>query len=241
MMTKRSSHMPAVTHKATKIIAGSSRKIWIFDVAQTALSLIEQAPAGRELSPSIAASPTLLAWTRFTNASGASKIAIYDKFSKELAVSSSSIPGRNLALTWVKNNTLAIIQNDDSLYLYDVSTQQFQKLADDVKNFEAASDGSMIAAVENKSLEIFSFTDANTYHRFNLPDMANVARVLWYKDMNHLFVVYADHVSFLDIDDLGVSNFTTVAQGTLPFYDASANSLYLVAPASKLIRFDFPN
>jgi hypothetical protein len=43
----------------------------------------------------------------------------------------------------------------------------------------------------------------------------------------------------LDIQDMSLTNFTTVAEGTKSQYDPSANALYLVDPQENLIRFDF--
>jgi len=228
-------------YDSTKIIYGNKQKIWIWDAAQATSSVIERAPARDTLGSWVAASASSIAWTRFAGTSETSRVVLYDKFSGDITKSSSTIPGRTVALKWIGNGALGILTDGGSLYRYDASADQFKKLADDVKNFEVAGDGSLLAAVENKSLEIFSFTDASTYRRFNLPDMANVTGVRWYKDMNHLFVNYADHISFLELGDLGLNNFTTIAEGSSPFYDASANALYLVSAGSKLIRFDFPN
>ena len=118
---------------------------------------------------------------------------------------------------------------------------QLQKLADDVKYFAATDDGSAIAALENRSFEIFPLVGAQTYHRFNVPSVADALSVIWYQDMNHLFVVYPDHVSFLDLDDLSLRNFITVAEGTLPLYNSQENILYIIDFSKKLQQFDFPS
>lgn len=123
-------------------------------------------------------------------------------------------------------------------------------LANDVRDFSVTSDGSMIAALEHRSIEIFSLNDASGYYRFNLPDVAGIARLIWYKDRTHLFVVYKNSISFLDFDDAGLANFTTVAQGlpaivsaaagTLPFYNPQTNALYVLGPNRQWLRYDFP-
>ena len=98
----------------------------------------------------------------------------------------------------------------------------------------------MIATLENRSVEIFSLADSSNYFRFNIPNVDEVQKLIWYKDDNHLFVAYPDHVALLDLADYGLTNFATVAIGTSPEYDPQNNSLYLIAPSSTLIRFDFP-
>ncbi len=226
---------------ATKVVAAGDRRVWIVDAALASSSMIEQVPAGTVLGTAPPAlSPAFIAWTRFRNASGTT-VVLYDKFTKTTTKSALAVPGETLALAWATPNLLAVLQNDGALYLYDINAATFQKLADSVKTFSVADDGSAIAALEERSLEVLPLTDAQTYHRFNLPDVKNAVRTIWYKDMNHLFVVYPDSVSFLDIDDLGLRNFVTVAKGTLPLYKPQENIFYLINSSSKLAQFDFPS
>jgi hypothetical protein len=226
---------------ATKIIAQSSQRIWIYDLAASTLSPVARAAAGETIAAAPAASASFLAWTRSQNDSDASAVTSYGKFSKTLSVGSSTAPGRTIQLAWINNTLLGVLQNDGSLYLYDTGTQTFQKLADDVKDFAAADDGSAIAALEHRSVEILPFADTQTYHRFNLPDTAAAEHLIWYKDRDHLFVEYPDHVSFLDIDDLGLRNFVAASNGSSPLYNLQENILYLINSSGKLVRFDFPS
>lgn len=235
------SNLTVDSYDPTKLIAGSSQRIWILDAPRATMTPIERAPAGKTLGSPLAISPSLMAWTRFTNASGTSAIVLYDTFAKTTSVSSSTIAGRTITLKWVGTNLLGALQDDGSLYLYDVQARQFQKVADDVRDFEPAGDGSAIAALEHRSLEILPVTDAQTYHRFNLPDVSGAERVVWYRDMNHLFVIYPGSISFLDLDDLGLQNFVSVAKGTSPLYKSGENILYLINSAQKLEQFDFPS
>lgn len=222
----------------TKIIAGDPKKILIFDTAEGLFAPVGQAVVGTALGPSLAPSPSLLAWTSFSEASGTSAVGLYDTFAKTTTISSTTVSGRTTMLHWISSQNLGVLQDDGSLYIHNTANGQFQKLADDVLSFAATPDGSMIAAVEQSSLEIFSFTDAGTYHRFNLP---GVSRVIWYSDMDHLFIVYPNRVAFLDLEDAGLNNLTTVAQGTAPFYDALTNELSLITPTHQLVQFTFPN
>ena len=93
-------------YDATTIIASGARRIWIFDATQATTTIVENAPAGVALGTPIAASPSLLAWTRFNAASSTSAVVLYDKFSKTAAVSSSTIPGTTQKLAWIGNSLL---------------------------------------------------------------------------------------------------------------------------------------
>lgn len=229
-------------YDATAIVASGVRQIWIFDASATTTTLVESAPRGTTLGAApVAASPSRLAWARVNAASSTSAVVTYDKFSKMIAVSSSTLPGKTQELKWITNSLLGILQDDGSLYTYDASGHIFQKLADDVKDFAAASDGTALAALENQSFEVFPFANAQTYHRFNLPNVADAKRIIWYKDANHLFVIYPDSVAFLDLDDLGLRNLLLVANGNDPLYSPQENVFYLINSAQKLEQFDFPS
>ena len=232
------------------IIAAGSHQMWFIDTAAMSAEggsasdgksmLAEATPIGETYGKAVAVGSLLIAWTESKKSGVSSTIEIYDKSSEEVTASS-SIPGKNNELKWIKDNLLGILQNDGELYLYDVGGQSIKKIADDVKDFATTENGSSIAALENKSMEIIPTTGvSDDYYRFNLPDIANAQRIAWYKDNMHLFIEYGDRVSFLDLKDAGLNNFTTVAVGTAPFYDADKNALYIINPAQNLIRFDFP-
>jgi hypothetical protein len=151
---------------------------------------------------------------------------------------STSIAGKNNSILWIMNSLAGIVQNDGQFYLY-TTNGALQKIADDVKTFAATVDASLLAALEPKSLEVLSPTDPTIYYRFNLPDMASAQSVIWYRDRTHLFVVYPDHVSFLDLQDASLTNFTTIGYGTDPVYDAQQNVLYIKNTAGKFLQYHF--
>lgn len=235
---------PATTIVATSTIEhgetltkSASGAYLLYDPAE-AMTTTLKIPANAE-NPALGP-PPFIAWTKFDEASDTSEIVIYNLGMGAEATSTATLPGNTVTLKWIGSNALGAIQNDNTLYLYTINTGQFQQLADDVKDFAGAGDGSILAALEHHSLEIFPFTNAETYARFNLPDVADAESVIWYKDLTHLFVVYPDHVAFLDLDDLALTNFTTVASGTAPSYNATTNELTLTTPSGTLARFDFP-
>jgi hypothetical protein len=148
--------------------------------------------------------------------------------------------GTNAAANWIDPNTFGLLQTDGELYSYTLGTDAPKKLADDVINFAATDDGSMIAALERSSLEVFSLNGDNNYYRFNIPDVTHATKLIWYQDRTHLFVIYPDHISFLDLADNDLANFIMVARGTQPRYDAKSNSLFIVNPNGTLVRYQFP-
>ena len=237
-------------HDPGIMIAAGPSQIWFIDATTISsqggsssggnVTLIEKTPVGETHGSVIAAGSSFIAWTESKKSDVSSTIIIYDKYSGEI-IASSTVPGKNSELKWIKDNLLGVLQNDGELYLYDAGTQSIEKVADDTKDFAATENGSSIAALENGSMEIIPTTGASDdYYRFNLPDIANAYHVTWYKDATHLFVGYGNHVSFLDLKDAGLNNFTTVTIGTAPLYDTDKNALYLINPTENLIRFDFP-
>jgi hypothetical protein len=225
-------------YDGSRIIAAGPKKIWSFDINQSIATSIERISGSATINPALAIGSQLIAWSE-ESAQGTSTVLIYDQYAQAIN-GSTTFATQNKKLTWINGNTLGIVQADGSFYLYDTDTQTLEKMADDVTDFSASADGTMIATLEHKSVEIFSLSDPSEYYRFNLPAIGDVQRLLWYKDDNHLFVAYPDHVAFLDFSDSGLNNFTTIANGTSSSYDPTTNSLYLINTSGTLARFDFP-
>jgi len=210
---------------------------------------IPQATSTRLVPPSgaqaVAFDPTNLqtvAWSKPASATAHTSAIFYRTDPSAAPVkSSSTFPGTTVALTWITPAELGVLQNDGKLFLYHTDTGSEEKIADDVTHFAATSDGSLIAALERNGLEIFSYTDSQTYHRFNLPNAGAATGLAWYKNMDHLFIVFPDHVAFLALDDLGLANVTTVANGTDALYDPGANALYLLNPSGAPTSYAFPD
>lgn len=222
------------------IIAQEPSKIWTMNTTSAQATPIKKASVGETIGGSVAVGSSFIAWTDSKNPASSSSITIYDALAGTIAASS-TVPGKNNELTWIKDDTLGILQTDGELYLYDTGMHSITHVADDVRYFSATKDGSSIAALENGSLEIVPLTgNSYDYYRFNLPNIMDARRVIWYKDDAHLFIEYSNHVSFLDLTDASLNNFTTIALGVSPVYDADQNALYIIDPDQNLIRFDFP-
>ncbi|MGD1003466.1 MAG: hypothetical protein ABR884_02725 [Minisyncoccia bacterium] len=223
----------------TNIIAQTPTQIVGIDSDTHRAIAIDTAPMGEAIESPIAVSPSVMAWARYT--AGTSQIIVYDKFSGDTTDDSLVINGSIRQLAWVRNNVLGILSSDNTLYLYNVPNEQLTTLANDVKQFYPTVDGSALAALEYHGLEVFASNGVPDYYRFDLPDVADVQGLMWYKDDTHLFVQYPDHVAFLDLADTAIKNLTIVSLGTDPSYDPQENSLYLIDTGQKLIRFDFPS
>ncbi len=223
----------------TTALAVLPGRVWSIDLGTGIASTIGTASSGSTIAPFMAASQPFLAWSAFSTTADSSKISVYDKFAGRIAVSPINVAGATQGLAWITNDELGIVQSDGSLYIYTVSSNNLRQLASDVKAFYPTVDGNLIAALENESVEIFDFA-GNDYYRFNLPDMADVKSLTWYKDETHLFVNYPSSVAFFDLADTSLINVTTISAGTISSYDPQSNALYLLNQGS-INRFDFPN
>ncbi len=227
----------------TGILVQTPAKIVRIDAGTRHVTAIDTVPAGRTIGSPLAISPTTMAWARFDPASRTSEIMVYDKFSGDLIDSSLVVPGAVRQLAWVNANELGILESDDILRIYNVPNEQLSTLADDVKRFFPAPDGSAVAALEYHSTEIFVPNGTPDYYRFNLPGVGDIVGLAWYRDDTHLFVQYPDRIAFLDLADTALRNITTIspiAPGSTPVYDPQENSLYLIDQDRRLVRFDFP-
>jgi hypothetical protein len=226
-----------------QIAAITQSRLWIMDLATQGLAHSERVPSGAVFAPTVAFSPSWIAWTTYTPTLNVSSLNLYNFDADVSASSSATIPGETQKIQWLSGSTFAVLQNTGELYQYDLGSQAFIKMTGDATAFAASDDGAMLAALGQHSLEVFALAptdNSNIYWRFNLPDIAGVQKLIWYRDDRHLFVVYPDRVAFLDLADSSLTNFTTIAYGTSPEYDPSANALYLLDTQKNLVRFDFP-
>ena len=226
-------------YDATLAIAGNQSHVWLMNLATQGIVRAENAAPGY-IFEKPSAFPRGVAWSMFQTSKNVSSVRWYDDSSGLARQNTSIIPGQTEKLGIISGFTFAVLQNDGELYRYNASTDSFTKIADDVVNFGVSPDGTMLAAVERASMEIFSLK-TNDYWRLNLADENNVEGIAWYRDDTHLFIIYPDRVAFLDLNDAALANFTTVTQGSSPAYDASANALYAIDPKKHLARFDFPD
>ncbi|HVN26152.1 MAG TPA: hypothetical protein VMT99_00670 [Candidatus Paceibacterota bacterium] len=219
-------------------LALTGSRVWSVDFAGLSVTPIATSSPQDSIAPTLAASQSESAWSEIETASDTSRISVYDNFSG-LVIGRVEVPGATQTLGWLSDSSLGILQTNGSLYIYDLPTQALRSIASDVKSFYPSPDGTLVAALERSSLEIFDFAD-DDYYRFNLPDMATIQGLAWYKDENHLFITYPDRIAFFDLADTSLMNVTPVAHGTDPLYDPQENALYVVQ-GGNVKRFTFPS
>jgi len=185
----------------------------------------------------MAASPSWISWANADYKTGESVLTFYNRSSRSVQ-SETNIAGKLTKLFFRNDDELGILQGDGGLYTIS-SGGEPQKLASDVRDFEFSPSGDRVAALENQALEIFAFNREKDYWRFRLPSTEKIERVEWYKDENHIFIIYPDEIKFLDINDKNLENFPTIASGSNAKYDAKSNTLYFVKE-NQLRKIVFP-
>lgn len=220
-----------------EIVVSNSKELFLLNIDQNKLSGVYKSK--NTLTGKIAASQLFVALTEFNAAGNTSTIIVYEKLGQKIRKGTPEINGASKDLEFIAPNKLALLQDDGELYIYDLDKNKLQKIADDVKDFRFTNDASAVAALENKSLEIFYFDKEHNYYRFNLPNINLANGIIWYYDKEHLFVTYPDQIKFLDIRDSSLKNFATAAETNLAKYDEKNNTLYFTSEGM-LKRIDFP-
>ncbi len=185
----------------------------------------------------MAISPSWIAWTNLNYKTGNSVLTFYNRSSRSVE-SQIDITGKLIKLSFRNDDELGILQNDGGLYTIS-SGGQPQKLASDVRDFEFSTNGNKVVALENQSIEIFAFNQDKDYWRFRLSETEKIEQVEWYKDENHIFIIYPGEIRFLDINDKSLENFLIIATGSNFRYDVKSNTLYLIKE-NQLKKIVFP-
>ncbi len=185
----------------------------------------------------IATSPSWIAWTGPDYKTGKSILTFYSRSSHSVQ-SQTDIAGKLTKLFFRNDDELGILQSDGELYTIS-SGGLPQKLAGDVRDFRFSASGGKVVALEHQALEIFAFNQDKDYWRFRLPETEKVERVEWYKDENHIFIIYPDETKFLDLNDKNLENFPVITTGSNFQYDAKSNTLYFIKE-NQLKKIVFP-
>ncbi len=216
----------AILRTADKIFSIDLRNGQILTLASSSLTI-----------SGMAASPSWIAWTSLDYKTGKSVLTFYNRSSRSVQ-GQIDIADKLIKLFFRNDSELGILQSDGGLYTIS-SGGQPQKLASDVRDFEFSPNGGKVAALENQALEIFAFNQDKDYWRFRLPDTEKIEGIKWYKDENHIFIIYPDEIKFLDLNDKGLENFPTIAIGSKAQYDAKTNTLYFIKE-NRLKKLVFP-
>lgn len=168
-----------------------------------------------------------LVWVEYNSSKNVSNFKILQRILSTQKINLVSLPFKNEKIL-IKNNTLFILQNDGSLYKYDLIDQKLNSLASDVRNFYLNDDATMLLAQEFNAIEVFNLKDPTDYWRFDMPDSKDIIKISWFKDSRNIFLHYKDKVLFLELDDLKKENIQTIALTNYGEYDKKTNRFYFI-------------
>ncbi|MBI4086258.1 MAG: hypothetical protein HY433_03410 [Candidatus Liptonbacteria bacterium] len=206
------------------LLLQTSDSVSVFDISNNKLSATEKSSS---TIIQFTASAYWFAWTTFNARGNTSDLTLYNRAS-QTRLNGKTFAGKTVKLDFRNGNKLGILQDDGGFYVERTGENPAQKTASDVKDFSFSKNKDLVAALEHNSVEIFSFGSENDYWRFRLPDNEKIERLEWYKDANHLFVIYPETVRFLDLNDKALENFPIIASGKPALYDEQSNKLYFV-------------
>jgi len=187
------------------------------------------------------ASRSRLAWSSFDSTKKTSALFVYNRAENAYENNPSVLPGKTVKMEWSAENMLAVLQDDGELYIRRPGTQPLDKLASDAKDFFFAPEGDKIAVLEKDAIEVFDFENRfRPYFKFAPADVRDVQNLVWYEDREHLFLVYADAVKLLDLQDAKSENIIPVADTRSAGYDEAQNSLYFIA-SGEVRAVNFPD
>jgi len=227
-----------------ELLLWDSKKISTFDIPKNkiniiATSTIALAPITSKIStttvfttsslPIINAlsSKMWLIWVEYDASQKVSDFKILQRILSTQKNNSFSLPFKNEKIV-IKKNTLFILQDDGSLYKYDLIDQKLNSLASDVQNFYLNDDATMLLAQESNALEIFNLKDSTDYWRFDMADSKDIIKISWFKDSRNIFLHYKDKILFLELDDLEKENIQLIALTNYGEYDKRINRFYFI-------------
>jgi hypothetical protein len=168
-----------------------------------------------------------LVWVEYNSSKNVSNFKILQRILSTQKINLVSLPFKNEKIL-IKNNNLFILQNDGSLYEYDLMNQKLNSLASDTQNFYLNDDATMLLAQESNAIEVFNLKDSTDYWRFDMPDSKDIIKISWFKDSRNIFLHYKDKVLFLELDDLKKENIQTIALTNYGEYDKKTNRFYFI-------------
>ncbi|MEE8131580.1 MAG: hypothetical protein V3T98_00825 [Candidatus Paceibacterota bacterium] len=135
-------------------------------------------------------------------------------------------------------NRIAIFDNFDDIYIFNLSNQELNQIAHSTKSFSFSPDSKKIAFLDrNGKISIHFLEDwhhginkkAEDVIRLNLENMSEIKDIIWHQDSIHLFVNYGNRIDFIEVDDRPPLNQYTITDQSLPFfYDQENNLIYLI-------------
>jgi hypothetical protein len=179
-------------------------------------------------------------WTRFDPRTHISLLSFYDISARSLALDADSLPGRVTAIVPRDGNNLFALADDGSLYSLSLGQSSRTRLAQNARSMALTESGDALAVLDAQGLQVFFPRNGRPNLSFEIPDAARAQRLAWYRDNEHLFVIYPDRVAFLDLTDAGLKNFTTAAESGQVEYQPESNILYFL-DKNVLYALSFPS
>ena len=227
-----------------ELLLWDSKKISTFDISKNKINIIATStmvltPQTSKISTTTVfstssfpitnalSSKMWLVWVEYNSSKNVSNFKILQRILSTQKINLVSLPFKNEKIL-IKNNTLFILQNDGSLYKYDLIDQKLNSLASDVRNFYLTDDATMLLAQEFNAIEVFNLKDSTDYWRFDMPDSKDIIKISWFKDNRNIFLHYKDKVLFLELDDLKKENIQTIALTNYGEYDKKTNRFYFI-------------
>jgi hypothetical protein len=179
-------------------------------------------PAAAEPAPS-----STVIFPKIATATGTEKITL-----------PKTVSGKTTRIKKASRAVWGFSQDDGEFYLYRPADNAFTRLASDVRDFFFSASADKVAVLGSRGLEIFSLNGKN-YWRFNLAEAAGISELIWYKDGEHIFVLYPEKTRFLDLSDAGLEDFAEVAPSGKGKYDPEENVFYYLKDGS-VFALKFP-
>jgi DNA-binding beta-propeller fold protein YncE len=148
-----------------------------------------------------------------------------------------SVPGKTVTLEFSPSGQIAMLQDSGNLYLYDPSTANISTSSSRVKSFLFSGDGTSLAVLSEKKLEIYN---DNGNIKLDLALLPDIQKMYWHADNQHLFLQFSDHLGLFDLLDLQPENIQFINNSTENSYDPVSNSLYFEKDGG-LYRITFPS
>lgn len=219
---------------SNELVILDKETIYLFDLNKSKLNFIATSSLPIENS---ASSRFWLVWSVYDSKSNQSTFYIHQKV--PLVLNKKFVLDQKNKSLVIKNNNLFILQENGALYRYDLIGEVNSNIATDVLDFYLSDDGSMLAALESKALEIFNLKDKSDYFRFDFPQAKDVLKIIWYRDNRHLFLLFKDKTQFMEIEDKFKENIQDIVETSNVFYNPKSNRLYFVE--NNVLKFiEFP-
>lgn len=219
---------------AGELIFWQGKKINLFDLGKN--KIILTATSSNQIIKAFA-SKLWIVWSEFDQKNNFSYLNILPRTSlaKPIQV---IFPFKNKDIL-LKNGNVFVLEEDGSLYKYELVSNTQNKIATDVLNFYLSEDMVMLAAQEKEALEIFNLKDKTDYFRFNFPESKDLKKISWFKDNRHIFLHYKDNIQFLELEDLFKENIKIIAKTNYGVYDSKKNIFYFILD-NQLNYIEFP-